>query len=311
MCKDGRPRQNAINMFITHQVQQLFTRQVTTWPLAATNYAALSHVKTKKLSINGFDFIVQFNPTRITSSAAQIDSQTIRERPCFLCSHHLPVEQEKLPYTTESGNNYLILCNPYPIFPQHLTIVDLCHTPQLITGRIEDMLELADQLPDFVLFYNGPQSGASAPDHFHFQAGNKGFLPLQREVERGARFDRYPAPFSLFTSDDPMSVSNSFSLFFNDLQEEASCQPEPKINLLCWKKETTYHLVLFPRKLHRPAQFFAQGDARILLSPGSVDLAGVLITPLEKDFIKMNEADVLDIFAQVSLPLSLFRHGRI
>ena len=260
-----------------------------------TNYAALSHIKTKKLSINGFEFIVQFNPARITSSSAPIDPQTIQNRKCFLCRHHLPPEQEILPYTAQSGNQYMILCNPYPIFPRHLTIPDRNHTPQLISGRIHDMLELAAQLSDFVLFYNGPQCGASAPDHFHFQAGNKGFLPIQATVESGASLTHYPVSTLLFESEEASEVAASFHQFLSALQE-----PEPMLNLLCWKTGPKYYIIIFPRKRHRPAQFFATGDAHILLSPATIDLGGVLITPLEKDFQKLSASDVTDIFNQIA-----------
>jgi len=268
---------------------QLLKKQTKEWPLAAANYAALAHVKTKTLSINGFNFVVQFNPARITSSAAPTDPQSIQSRPCFLCPHLLSPQQEQLPFTAQSGNPYMILCNPYPIFPQHLTIPDCHHTDQRISGRVDDMLELAEQLTDFVLFYNGSKSGASAPDHFHFQAGNKGFLPIQSLIESGASLTHYPAPALVFTTGQ-IDAAAAY------LHQE----PEPMLNLLCWKSEHTFYVVVFPRKQHRPSQFFATGDANILLTPGTIDLGGVLITPLEKDFCKLTAADVLDIFTQIS-----------
>ncbi|MDR2586298.1 MAG: DUF4922 domain-containing protein [Prevotellaceae bacterium] len=275
-------------MQIAHQVDEMFKRQVKTWPLAATNYTALAQVETKKLTINGFDFVVQFNPARITSTAAQIDTQTIQERRCFLCLHHLPPEQEVLPFTAQSGHQYSVLCNPYPIFPHHLTIPDVNHTDQRISGRIDDMLELADLLPDFVLLYNGPKSGASAPDHFHFQAGNKGFLPIQILIDSDRSTQGYPLSFTHFQSENPGSITCGIQ------------DPEPMLNLLCWKSHNKYHLILFPRKLHRPSQYYATGDAHILLSPGTIDLGGVLITPLQKDFNKLSVEDVTDIFKQIS-----------
>ena len=283
------------------QVMQLLNRQLATWPLAAKNYQALAHVETKQLQINGYTFIVQFNPARITSSAAQIDPKTIQERKCFLCRHHLPPEQELLPYTTQNGNEYLILCNPFPIFPHHLTIPDCCHTDQLIAGRIQDMLELAALLSDFILFYNGPMCGASAPDHFHFQAGNKGFLPIQKVVESGISMEQYPVPAYVFESEEADSVAAFFYLTYDALLTTVPSQPEPMINLLCWKTGNRYYLVLFPRKCHRPTQFYAEGAANILLSPATIDLGGVLITPLEKDFRKLSATDVLDIIHQISI----------
>ena len=288
-------------MQLNSEVHRLFDRQIEEWPLAAANYAALARSLTKKITISGFEVHLQHNPARIGSCAANMDAQTLLERPCFLCSHHLPPEQEKLPYTTQNGNEYLILCNPYPIAPRHFTIPDANHTPQLISGRIEDMIELAQQLPHFVLLYNGPKSGASAPDHFHFQAVSKDFLPIQLLLESGAPLSSYPVPSFVFESEEPTSLASSFHLFLALFQEAAPQENEPMLNLLCWKTHQTFYLVAFPRKLHRPAQFYAQGDAHILLSPGAIDLAGVWITPLEKDFDKLSPLDLSDIITQISI----------
>jgi len=276
-------------------VEQLFNRQMAAWPLAADNYRALAHVETRTLFIRGFPFTVQFNPARIASSTATIDPQKIQDRPCFLCRHHLPPEQEALPYTSQNENEYLILCNPFPISPRHFTITDVNHTDQLISGRIEDMLELAEQFSDYVLLYNGPKSGASAPDHFHFQAVSKGFLPIQTVVESGASIQNYPVPAIVFESEESASVAAAF-------HASVTQEPEPMLNLLCWKTGDKYYLVVFPRKLHRPSQYFATDESHILLSPGAIDLAGVVITPLEKDFRKLSEADVVNIIEQISIP---------
>jgi hypothetical protein len=293
-------------MQLNHYILQLLNRQIKEWPLATANYAALYNVKTKKVAVNGFEFAVQFNPARIASSTANIDPVAIQERPCLLCPSHLPPEQEGLPYTAQSGNEYLLLCNPFPIFPCHLTLPDVHHTDQLIVGRIVDMLELSGQLTDFVLLYNGPKSGASVPDHFHFQAGSKGFLPIQALVERGASIERYPASAFVIESKEPASVAATFHLFYEALHSCSPQEPEPMLNLLCWKTDHTFYLVIFPRTLHRPSQFFAEGDAHLLLSPGTVDLSGVVITPLEKDFLKITSSDVRDILSQVSISRDLF-----
>jgi hypothetical protein len=159
---------------------------------------------------------------------------------------------------------------------------------------MEDMLELAEQLSDFVILYNGPKSGASVPHHFHFQAGNKDFLPIQTLIERGISIEHYPVSTLVIESEEASSVAAHFYLFSD---------PEPMMNLLCWKTGSKYYLVVFPRKLHRPSQYYAERDAHILLSPGTIDLGGVIITPLEKDFRKLSEADVVHIFEQISLPL--------
>ena len=165
------------------KVRQLLDAQLTNWEQARNNYNALANVEVKEVEINGFPVKIQFNPGRIQSSAAKVDAKSIQERKCFLCAANSPAVQEGIDYSGVAGE-YEILINPFPIFPKHLTIPDKKHVNQTIgdnnlKGRFEDMLDLSKILDEYVLFYNGPKCGASAPDHIHFQAGNKGFLPLE------------------------------------------------------------------------------------------------------------------------------------
>ena len=159
------------------EIDNFVERQLLDWDVASMNYNDLKSVKTKVFHFDGYDVVVQFNPNRIVSSAAKVDVKSIESRPCFLCSHNRPIQQWGLPFKAD----YVILVNPFPIFPKHLTIPKESHTDQLIGGHMTDMLDLATFLPNFVVFYNGPKCGASAPDHFHFQAGSKGFLPIEKD----------------------------------------------------------------------------------------------------------------------------------
>ena len=159
------------------ELQNLLNEQLTSWEMAQKNYDALKRVRVKEVEVNGCLYKVQFNPARIVSSAAKVDSKSIQERKCFLCPDHLPPMQKGIPF----GDHYQILVNPFPIFPSHLTVPELQHVDQRILYRFADMLDLADCAEDYIVFYNGPQCGASAPDHMHFQAGSKGFLPIEQE----------------------------------------------------------------------------------------------------------------------------------
>ncbi|MGC9355923.1 MAG: DUF4922 domain-containing protein, partial [Mariniphaga sp.] len=152
---------------LNEQAKTLVAQQKAAWEMASKNYAALKSVQTRTFDFGHFEIVVQFNPERIRSSAAKTDTKSIAERPCFLCLKNLPPEQKGIPF----GEDYLILTNPFPIFQTHLTIPHLHHTSQQITGFFPDMLRLSRKLNGFTVFYNGPQTGASAPDHFHFQAG--------------------------------------------------------------------------------------------------------------------------------------------
>jgi ATP adenylyltransferase/5',5'''-P-1,P-4-tetraphosphate phosphorylase II len=231
---------------------------------------------------------VQFNPARIASSAAKVDPQSIRERKCFLCSDNRPPEQKGVPFKEQ----YTILINPYPIFPRHLTIPALAHTPQRIASRFDDMLDLAQQLDDYAVFYNGPKSGASAPDHFHFQAGNKGFLPIENDRNWGNAIR--------IESENKQEMLNRFRQIYDNLPLQPD-DDEPMLNLLTWFENGKWATYFFPRKKHRPACYFAEGGDNLLISPASVDLGGVFITPLEKDFEKITAEDIAGILNEVNI----------
>lgn len=294
-------------------VDRLFGEQLDRWPQARDNYAALQGVSQKELTVNGFPVLLQFNPARIVSSGAKVDAKTIRERKCFLCASNRPPVQDSVSFEASSGHRYEVLLNPFPIFPRHLTIPDRDHTDQRIAGRIGDMLELADELPDFVIFYNGPRCGASAPDHMHFQAGNKGFLPLQErlaDIPRREFFRTEGTRLSMLESFlNGCFVIESVSAeetvwYFEELYrhlpagEEGS---EPMMNLLCWKSGDRYCLLTLVRRRHRPACYFAEGEDNLLISPASVDLGGVFIAPLQKDFERITGADLAAVADEVCL----------
>ena len=268
------------------KVNQLFQEQLNDWELAKNNYKALEQVKVKTLDVNGHQYKVQFNPARIASSAAKVDAKSVQERRCFLCSKNLPAEQKGIPFKKK----YNILVNPYPIFPRHLTIPAVEHTPQLIVSHFKDMLDLAQQLDDYVVFYNGPECGASAPDHFHFQAGSKGFLPVENDKN-------WSNSIRIESKDKQEMILRFLQIYDNlPLKPENS---EPMLNILVWYENETWTTCIFPRKKHRPACYSAEDEANLLVSPGSVDMGGVFITPLEKDFEKITAKDIIQILNEV------------
>ncbi|MGL5893384.1 MAG: DUF4922 domain-containing protein [Bacteroidales bacterium] len=303
------------------EIRALLDQQCSSWSLPMGNFQALNSVQQKSVEVNGFTFTVQFNPARIQSSAAKVDTKSISERKCFLCLNNLPEQQMGLGFSVEA-RDYMVLCNPFPIFKQHFTVPDVEHVDQLIKGRVGDMLALASKYEDFLFFYNGPKCGASAPDHMHFQAGNKGFLPIEKDfayymskssatiiseggVEVETLFD-YPAKNLIFRSSDLNSLERAFDKFMHELSLLMPQEVEPMVNILCWRDGGDLILVVFPRKMHRPSQFFAEGDGNILISPASVDLGGVFITPQEKDFIKITGDDIEDILSQISIDDDMF-----
>lgn len=292
------------------QVNDLFIGQFREWELARDNYSQLDNVRVRKISYPGYEISVQYNPGRITSSAARVDTKSIEARPCFLCEKNRSRQQKGI-----AAGDYVILVNPFPIFRRHLTIVCANHTDQRIAGHFHEMLDFAESLPGYVVFYNGPQCGASAPDHMHFQAGNKGFMPIDEDMAderlcwpatsagstRMFIWRNYGRGIITVSGPDREALSKIFSRFYGRFALTQHDRPEPMLNILASYSESGWIIHIIPRKLHRPSCYFREGKGRILLSPASVDMGGVLITPREEDFIKITASDIGSIFTEVCL----------
>ncbi len=291
------------------KVARLLSEQLSEWPLAQTNYQALSAVCVKELHVGEIAYKVQYNPARIASSGAKTDAQSIQARKCFLCASNRPAEQRSIPFK----EHYEVLVNPYPIFPKHLTIPDTAHTEQGIEGRIHDMLELAQQLPDFTIFYNGPRCGASAPDHMHFQAGSRGFMPIETDWKerKGEKIVQQGNATLWRMNDAPRNTLviestciDDAERLFKDIYQNLPTLPadeEPMLNLLAMYDEGKWILYILLRRKHRPSCYTAEGDEQLLCSPASVDLGGVLILPIAEDFEKITDEMAENIVSEVCL----------
>ncbi len=304
---------------MSERFKNFLTGQNHTWKLSADNYRGLNHVEERSFNYDGFCVKVQYNPERMRSSAAKVDSQSIAARKCFLCEENRPVVQMKL----ELGNDFILLVNPFPIFKTHFTIPSVHHVPQRLLHNLKAMLTITKQMEGFLLFYNGPECGASAPDHLHFQAGETGFLPVESEFETMKEehgslllqsdrlkiwaFDHYLRKMISFESSVLEQVLEAITQVYFRFSRMQPQKEEPMINLLCYFNKGTWVVHLFPRKLHRPSQFFADGEKQLLISPASVDFGGVFITPRREDFDKIRMEDIRDIFSQVSLDEENFR----
>lgn len=282
------------------------------WPLAAGNYNGLNSVEEKQFQFDGFQVKVQFNPERMRSSAAKVDKQSIAERKCFLCSENRPAEQDAIAY----GDHFLILVNPFPIFKTHFTITCNSHIDQRFIPNVKFMLEIAAAMEDFTVFYNGPECGASAPDHLHFQAGESTFMPITIEFEELKStaqqlyseaktqvwaFDNYLRKMISVETNSMEEALKIIGIYYNHYQAMQPEKIEPMMNALCTFSNGKWTIHLFPRQLHRPRQFFAEGNDQLLISPASVDFGGVFITPRKEDFDRITKEDIEDIFNQVSL----------
>lgn len=291
----------------------MFASQVKNWSMASNNYAALQKIMTRTIPCGEMTVKLQCNPARIVSTTSNLSGEKIEKRPCFLCARNRPPEQKSLPW----NDSYEVLVNPFPIFPKHFTIPALKHSPQQITGRIDDMLSLARIFSDFVLFYNGPRCGASAPDHMHFQAGNKGFLPIEYNWEslseslgeyileyeklRVSHLNGYPQTVFIIESGKKEIIKTIFGKLIKILSSDNNAGYEPMMNLLCLYDKDKWRLYIFPRRAHRPRQYYTQGEKQRLISPGTVDISGVIIVPRPTDYESITEEEVWDILQQVSV----------
>lgn len=288
-------------------MHDLFDRQLAAWPEGARRYRELQNIETKEIDLGGMPVRIQFNPARAVSTLARTDAAAIKARSCFLCRDNRPAQQEALPFEGCDGRRYEVLVNPFPIFPEHYTVPAVEHTPQRITVRFPDMLRLAEAFPDMVVFYNGPESGASAPDHFHFQMGCRGFLPVETHFDRLrpvtvmrpgrasiAVTSGYIPGLPMITAPDRASATAAFLRVLRSLPVSPATG-EPQLNILCWRETPAdggsgalFRILVIPRKAHRPSCYFVPEDRAVHISPASVDLGGVFIVPVEEDFRRVN-----------------------
>lgn len=288
--------------------QSLYDSQRKTWPRLATAFCDLAAAQTRKLS-GDYKVYLQYNPARAVSSGAAVDAESIKSRPCFLCNHNLPLQQLGVLYR----NQYLILCNPAPIFENHFTIVSTRHEPQEISSSINRLLSLGADLSGYAVFYNGPACGASAPDHLHFQAVPKKFLPFLRELKkplplkenssirysRGERLDRSIVVLESKNADE---LTEQFLNLMQVTQKILKTKDEPMVNVICDYGGRSWRLIVFLRQKHRPDAYFAENEKRIFVSPGAVDMSGVIITPLLDNYSRLDYNALREIYREVSLP---------
>ena len=314
----ARQRLNREGNIDTHDVSSLhrfLNRQLERWEEARCHFRELQDVKTRELP-HTIDLKVQWNPARMVSTGAKVDAKSIKSRPCFLCAAHRPEEQME----KSVDDKFYILVNPFPILPAHFTIPAREHQPQRIADSFGEMYKLLTLYPELMVFYNGPEAGASAPDHLHFQGGTSGLLPLQGAWQRLARtlqplftvndeeglflVEDYPAPALLIKAKKRESAEHLFRRLYHALQRSEECamnHPEPMMNIVAWRDVDNFLFVVFPRRKHRPDCYYAEGEAQRLVSPGALDMAGLVITPREEDFLRLDTDQVLHIFKEVAV----------
>lgn len=283
--------------------------QLSIWPLAKQNYDGLVNVERKKIIINGYDFFLQLNPARIVSTGASVNKADIESRPCFLCRDNRSAEQ----LTADLIPGWDMLVNPFPILPVHLTIASTSHQPQKAVPG--DIVEITTLLPGMAVFFNGAKAGASAPDHLHLQAVLKDELPLIRLVERV-----HPETLGVILPSDGLLPGFPF-LFFSGVvkPDDSGLKPllaglriggsanglnfndHELVNTFFWIGEGgNLRFIVVPRKAHRPSCYFAQDNTHRLISPGCIDMAGLVIAPRLNDFTRLSAQEIVKIYHEVA-----------
>lgn len=298
--KQNRDREKGLTDFFHNQLNQ--------WKDVAKRFEELVGVQTREVG----SALAQFNPARLVSTGAKIDKATLAKRPCFLCEKNRPGEQIVLPF----GEGFDILVNPFPILPVHFTIPSCHHQLQAIAENYVQIHRLLRVYPQLMVFYNGPKCGASAPDHLHFQAGTSGILPLQRDwqrlyatsvpllklndVEGIYEIKDYICPVLAIVSHTEKHDVELFSRLYEALPMKED-ETEPMMNIVAWRSGEAFISVVFPREKHRPDCYSADGEAQCLVSPGSLDMAGLMILPRQSDFEGMTAERAKAILREVSL----------
>lgn len=287
-------------------ISRFFNRQLEVWTDARHRFRDLKHVETRQFSDQ---LKLQWNPARIVSTGAKIDKKTLGERPCFLCDKNRPKEQ----MSKQIDENFHLLVNPFPILPVHFTIPARKHQPQLIYKNYGEMHRFISLHSDLMVFYNGPKCGASAPDHLHFQAGTNGILPLQTNWQRLSRnltdiislndeekisvVRDFIVPAFVIISKSAESDEALFRRLYKAMPQRGD-ETEPMMNIISWRKGEEFISVVIPREKHRPEAYFAEGDAQFVVSPGALDMSGLIITPREEDFRKLTEEKALSLLQE-------------
>lgn len=296
-----------------HQNGSLFSRQMKVWDEVKERYHKLADVRTHHLPSNGTELKVQFNPSRITSTGASIDKKSLAKRPCFLCKANRPAQQleEKL------DDRFTMLVNPFPILPEHYTIVANQHMPQTILSNYDEVFRILDKYPELMVFYNGPKCGASAPDHAHFQSATSNLLPLQKlcsdsldkydrliELDKEnfiSLVDNFIVPAFVVVSSTETNGIKLFQRLYQTLPLTDVEDTEPMMNIIAWKHQRWTLSVIIPRSKHRPDCYYKEDDEKVMVSPGALDMSGLIVTPREEDFNKLTAKQAEDIIKECGI----------
>ncbi|CCX56587.1 spoIID/LytB domain protein [Bacteroides sp. CAG:1060] len=298
------------------ELNKFIKDQLSVWQLASSNFRALKTAPSREVDVFGLKCRIQYNPRRVISSTADTSPAAIASRKCFLCADNRPKEQFHLGFEGRKGRNYHIQINPYPIFRGHLVIVRDEHIPQEIWHHFPDMLDFAARYKDYLVFYNGPSSGASAPDHLHFQAIPKHNLPLEDVVDEFLdhpgeplatvkdaslyKFDGYARGVFALKATASKSLAKLFYRLL-DCTDRGKGEEEPMFNLYAYVKNGEYRTIVVMRSAKRSHHFYSEGADHLTISPGAADIAGLFVAPFREDYDKADTALLEELLSEVCI----------
>jgi hypothetical protein len=276
-------------------VDRLIASQAAAWPLLARGIEGLRESVTRRLPMGDSQVLVRHIRHRIRSTTAAVDPASILKRPCFLCRENLPPEEEGIAVDAD----FTAYANPFPILESHLTVVHREHRPQAIAGFVTAALRLADALPDHFVVYNGPECGASAPDHLHLQACSREIFPIEDDA-RGAEGPLVPGDGRRLyvLRGGEAQLARRVERLIAILKDLTGRAAEPMVNLAFFHEAGRGTVLLFPRAKHRPRAF---ETGELTVSPATIDMSGVVVVPLPGDFERITSEDVRTIYDEVTL----------
>lgn len=279
-----------MRLSLVKDVDRLLASQATTWPLLAKGLQGLRESKTRVERVFGRDVLVRHIPHRIKSTTAAVDAASIAKRECFLCPANLDPEEEGIPIDSD----FTAYCNPFPILARHLTIVHADHRPQRIAGQFISLLKLAQALPDSFIIYNGPECGASAPDHLHFQSCSRDVFPIGQDLHDG-----YIPRVFVLRDREPTNLATRLEKLVAVLARVTKAPSEPMINIAAYFSDDAWTVLVFPRGKHRPNVYFTK---ELTVSPATIDLCGIFVVPVPGDYEKIRGTDIEKILEEVTVP---------
>jgi ATP adenylyltransferase/5',5'''-P-1,P-4-tetraphosphate phosphorylase II len=283
------------------KIEALFDQQMRAWPQLAKGIEGLARATTRSVRIDWFDVFIRHIPHRVGSTTAAVDRESVAKRTCFLCAKNLPSEEVGVRF----DENFTIYCNPFPIVDRHLTIAHREHGAQRIANQFGNMLDIAEGLPGYFAVYNGPECGASAPDHMHFQAGSRVLFPIEKDTagHTGITVPNYARNVFILRGSDRSALIDRMDRAIELLAETTGKRAEPLVNIAVFHERGAWVTYLFPRGKHRPEVFYT---GELTVSPASIDLCGMFVVPIADHFEKITGEAIAAIFREVTLPDAQF-----